>query len=524
MRLNRRNVPKLSGFALIDALIAVVVLSAGVVSLAALNGRLVSDTNQSKNRALATALAQQKIEELRTNLINETGGAANNNFAELASGSDLCGSTTYSCGSAGFARSWDVFDQGVVPNAKEIGVTVSWDDAKDGSQAITLSSMVGWDQPLLSIYGRDDGDFDDVGTIPKPTGGGELYFSDPGDMSEQALVENNTDYGVQLREFDQGVVLYGTDEGVHVWMTTSPGVIKIEGTIKLSTVHPPKHFSNDSMYGSLRSIAADAGICREKENDNGTTDSTNDDYLDFVCYVGRYWYGRVGVMAVEDAMLVHVHERDSSHPDRPCPLTYRYGNSCEVTGEYELSGYGTECLNSPVNPSFFPAETVVTHSETGDPLLYGTLANQNFVIQAGDVSCTDEVGFEEVAISGAISLTGDDPYMGIIVNQINATVSGATSGCIVNKDADDQTIGSYMCGVPQDWTGTLTFGGSNCSGLPIVATDWETTAVGSDQTYDVEITGCVGQTEVIVGELGSSAVVFNPEESLLDSGENESLE
>lgn len=527
MRPDRRVAQRFCGFALVDALIAVVVLAAGVTSLAALNGGLVSDTNQSKNRALATALAQEKIEELRTNLVNDAGGATGNNFAALASGSDACGSGTYACGSAGFARSWAVSDQGAVPNAKEIAVTVTWNDAKDGAQTMTLSSVVGWDQPLLSVYGRDDGDFDDVGDFPKPTGGGELYFSDPGDLGldDETLVENNTDYDLQLREFEHGVVLYDADEGVQVWMTTSPGVIKIEGTIKLSTDQPPRHFTNNDMYGNLRSIAADAGICSEKINDNGTTegtDATDDDYLDFVCYVGRYWYGRIGVMAVDGGMLVHVHERDSSHPDRVCPLTYRYGTSCEVTGQYELSGFATPfCADSAVNANFLPAETVVTHSETGDPLLYGTLANQNFMIQDGDVGCTSEVGIEEVAISGVISLTGDDVYRGITVNQINATVSGATSGCVVTEEGADQTVGSYTCGVPSDWTGTLTFGGSSCSGLPIVVTDWEATAIGSNQTRDVAVSGCVGQTVTIAGTLSSTAVAFNPVVSLVDDEQNE---
>ena len=390
------------GFTLIDALISVVVFALGVAAIAAFNTRLVSDSGLSKTRAQAVALAQDKMEDLRTNLINNAaqGASADNNFSKLATGSD-----THTSGNASFTRAWTVSkqwtvaNQDAIPVAKNIDISVTWTDPKDGAQTVALSSQVSWDSPMSQVDAADHAAFNKLGSIPPPTGGGDLHLGDlPLDRDgNPVVVENNTDFGITVEEYGDGALVYfetvdSSNNTIYVWMTLPTGAIKLIGTIRLSTTAVPNHFTTDQtdgrktyIVGGLRAIAADAGVCREKLSGDG-------DHLDFVCYVGKDWYGRVGVMAIDqirnslEMILVHVQEADPSHPDQLCPLSYRYGSSCEVTGAFTLDGVNY-CSSQSTKADFTPASTVIAHSTTGDPLLYGTLGNQNFIIMNDESSC-----------------------------------------------------------------------------------------------------------------------------------------
>lgn len=394
------------GFALIDALIAVTVLGLGLTSVAALNGRLVANANLAKNRAQAAALAQQKLEELRTNLVNDPDAEIDRNFSTARSGSDRCSASTYACGSGGFARSWTVNAQGAIPHANQVSVTVSWNDAKDGRQDLTLSSLIAWDDPVMQALATTDSDFSGVSRLRPPTGGGETHWSDPtAGLTDQPIVEQNAEFGLTVVKSGPGVAVYDADAGTQLWMSALLGVIKLSGTIRLSSDDPPKQFTNDpaeskgayfydsdvtdDSHQGLRVVAAEAGICREKLNTNDTEDPS-DDSLDFVCYVGRNWYGRIGVMAIDrSGQLVHIHDHDKSKPDRLCPFTYHYPSSCALTGQFRLDDQ-IYCADHDWRDDFTAIDRDVAVGITGEPLLLGTLENQHFVFQAGSSSCDGE--------------------------------------------------------------------------------------------------------------------------------------
>ncbi|WP_201215465.1 type IV pilus modification PilV family protein [Halochromatium roseum] len=519
---------RVRGFALLDALVTMAILALGMTALATLNGRLVSGGNIAKNRAQAVAIAQKKIEELRANVLNDSGGVATNNFSTLASGSDSCSDnpSPYPCGSAGFQRQWILSDHTAIPNSKNIQVSVTWTDAENQPQSVFLSSLVTWDNPLMQAGAVDDDDFINMGGFPDPTGGGSLQLSNPLDVigENPTIAKDNQDFNLRVVQYQGGVAVYDptiTNED-QVWLTTDPGVIEITGNVKLSTDDDvpdsaPHNFTNETMYGVLRAIAADAGICREVENKNNTDDDDSDNYLDFLCYVGSNWYGRIGIMAIDaDGKMVNIEYYGSGvgNADRLCPHTYRYGSKCDVTGEYILmvsGGQNTYCGGSPLNPDFVPVTTVVINSLSGEPMLYGTLTGQNFVIQDSNIPC-----FGNLAIYGSITLTGGDSARGIIMNVVEVTPSGATSGCSVFEDAD-QTTGTYHCSVPTGWTGTVTFTAENCSGAPI---DKEYTALSANVNENVSISGCIGDTLLIKGMIANLELAMDPVLVFVDTNDN----
>lgn len=498
------------GFSLIDAMVAAVVLALGLIAIASFNGTLVSDGSLAMNKAQATSLAQEKIEELRMN-------ALESDYLTLADGSESCGQNTFPCGNAGFTRSWTILDHpefGV--NARIADVTVGWTDPKDNDedgqpdhQEITLSTLITWENPIIATAAVEQDDFSDVGSIPVPTGGGELTWNgapDPGDLGSP--VENNEEFGIHVYGYKGGVAVF--EDGNLVWMTVAPGVVKISGKVDLSTDTPPKQITLDHFKnGRIRAIAADAGICSEKVNQNGTPDDESDDYLAFVCYVGHYWYGRIGIMATQDdGRMIHVNEFGNGQHDRVCPLTYRFGSSCEVTGQYTI-GSTTYCLNSDPKDLAHAADPTKIFITGDTVLLAGELIGQNFVIKPASEEC-----------SGAIQLSGDITLTGIggvsVANNVTASVTGSeVSGCTVipgetTTDPNNNTtsLGTYVCQVPVGWGSggeTLTFAASNCATIEPperiynLANTNNTGLLVNTEGPAVTISGCTGSFVTVTG-------------------------
>ena len=94
------------GFTLPEVMIALVVLTVGLLGMAALTGSIVSAGGLSKDRVAATTFAQSKIEELK-----------NSGISSLTGGSDSQGA---------FSRTWSVSPDDPIAKAANISVTVSW--------------------------------------------------------------------------------------------------------------------------------------------------------------------------------------------------------------------------------------------------------------------------------------------------------------------------------------------------------------------------------------------------------------
>ena len=188
----------LRGFSLIEVMIAVVVLSFGLLALAALQGSLFRAGAESKARANATAIAQQVVENAKTfAFMSPPTGYAGNTYASLVSG-DLgahsVGGVEYSVrrqvrrflanGAGGFCieascpATVDVGYSGARAEFKELIVNVSWSGV-DGAKSVQLTDSVSSVSPA-----------DSAQVIKQPTGasrGPEVWIEPPNKDNPQVV-------------------------------------------------------------------------------------------------------------------------------------------------------------------------------------------------------------------------------------------------------------------------------------------------------------------------------------------------
>lgn len=186
------------GFSLIEVMIAVVVLSFGLLALAALQGSLFRAGAESKARANATAIAQQVVENAKTfAFLSPPVGYTGNTYAALVSsdlGSHSVGGVDFSVqrevrrflsnGAGGFCvesscpATVNVGYSGARPEFKELIVKVSWSGV-DGVKSVQLTDSVSSVSPA-----------DAAQVIKQPTGasrGPEVWIEPPNKDNPQVV-------------------------------------------------------------------------------------------------------------------------------------------------------------------------------------------------------------------------------------------------------------------------------------------------------------------------------------------------
>ncbi len=120
-----------SGYSLSESLIALLLLSSGLLALAQFQGQFQQHGRQTKTQTTAVNLAQQKLEELRD--------LAGTNYAAIASGRD--NPSTDGGSHMRFDRRWTVTPHDS-PDYKAVKVTTGWQSSDGVSHAVTLTSFV----------------------------------------------------------------------------------------------------------------------------------------------------------------------------------------------------------------------------------------------------------------------------------------------------------------------------------------------------------------------------------------------
>lgn len=129
----QRRRPPQRGFTLIEALIALVILSLGLFGLMQIQTRVMLKTGDSKAQTAAVNLAQEKLEGLRAR-----------DYADIDSDEDLI--RTAVGGTTDFTRTWTVTEK-TDPTYKQVSVTVGWtqpgQDTQDaGFTTVTLTTYI----------------------------------------------------------------------------------------------------------------------------------------------------------------------------------------------------------------------------------------------------------------------------------------------------------------------------------------------------------------------------------------------
>ena len=134
------------GFSLIEALVALLIVSLGMLAIAGFQANLAGASDIAKQRMEAVRLAQDKMEAFRS-FGNLTG------YSSIANGSD-----GPFVSNAQFTRTWTV-SQGPSDTERWINIIVSWTDRRGNAQQVTTQSSIAKFDPQ------------DIGTLATGPGG-----------------------------------------------------------------------------------------------------------------------------------------------------------------------------------------------------------------------------------------------------------------------------------------------------------------------------------------------------------------
>lgn len=280
------------GFALIEALIALVLIAIGLVAVSKLQTLSLFGSGDGRARAEAANFSQQKLEELRNVL-------RRGDFTALASGeADIPGSN----GANSFKLVWTVTpDPDAAIEQHLVQLSTTWTDARGDPQQLDLNSVIAWDDPgangklpldtaktLISPTGealRGDG-------VAKVPGGAKLVSTN----HDKTMIYTDGDKTgkTYLARADGTIILYlnPTKDGTALSFARISGRIVIDADgFKLVPDPAGKVFvrlssEGECIYDNSNTIAV-AGVANSK-------------YFDYTCYVGPGWFGNVGV-STQDA-------------------------------------------------------------------------------------------------------------------------------------------------------------------------------------------------------------------------------
>lgn len=287
LRLQRR----VSGFLLIEALVALLVLTGGLLGLATLYSHVTGAAGEAKSRSEAMAQAATKLDQLRNQLLES------DFTASLPNGTSVTQTTT---DGLQYSIAWSVTDTAAGLQNKLVQVSVSWLDRAGNTQTVNLNSTLGWRDPargLLTQYKLNS-------PVPKPKGEAErkpgIYR--PGDRITAPTTDATTK-----------VTTLMSADGVTPLLTLQPSAdgsaqnfITINGRVYIdqSTQRMP---TSSSIYLRLSSEGQCVFDNRTSELLN-YPDGTNSGnavyrYFNYTCYVGPGWYGNLGVEIQETSSL-----------------------------------------------------------------------------------------------------------------------------------------------------------------------------------------------------------------------------
>ncbi len=111
------------GVTLLEILIAMVILSVGLLGIAGLTIGVIQGNAYSKHVSTATVVAEAKLEDIRR--------------AGYANANAMAGSDSVSMGGITFSRTTSVTNGSPGPNMKRLAVTVSWE-----AYSVTLDTIL----------------------------------------------------------------------------------------------------------------------------------------------------------------------------------------------------------------------------------------------------------------------------------------------------------------------------------------------------------------------------------------------
>ncbi|HJV25672.1 MAG TPA: hypothetical protein VJ673_08290 [Aromatoleum sp.] len=335
------------GMVLIEAMVALVVLAAGVLGIAKLSAYLMDINGQAKARTQAVQLAETKLAELRSLMVKEQFTA----ITALAQNSaeTLYGYSGNNVQSTQFRRWWTVANSGTEGRAVE--VFVSWTDRTNAAQQVVVRSVVSWDDPASAV------------AVVKGTSGAGSYVSSPtgraklGGDGPITIPPGSTpgSDGLYKLQGDDGHWRLADASGNVLLTATTAGeeLSQIEGNVYIDQANL-RSLGNATVYV----VISDASFCSMTPAKNqalANFDSgTVYKYFSYICYVGANWYGNIGVVRTDNAntndrvcvgdptvtAISYSTKTDNRHPALSTIRMYRGYSGTSPT--YQSTGIGVQ--------------------------------------------------------------------------------------------------------------------------------------------------------------------------------------
>ena len=282
------------GVGLVEVLIALVVVSVGILALSALQANLMTSSGETKARSEATAIAEQKIESLRSNIEDA-------DFDAIVS--SLAPETIQGINNE-YSLTWTVTDQND-PVTKLLTVTVDW---PGNDFPLSLSTEIAWVDPQKSVdYASSGAGVNALAPSPNNQSSFEtdLVFTDEnGDPISGTPLNDGTGLATHQPDGDSDLYLIDPTTGQAILRFTGGIIHTIKGTVYVET-------GNAVIPSAVYPVAfSDLGYCMFPLPE---TDA------DYVCYFGgdcsqggegcsgAYrdiqggWYGKVGLLETPSA-------------------------------------------------------------------------------------------------------------------------------------------------------------------------------------------------------------------------------
>jgi Tfp pilus assembly protein PilV len=358
------------GISLIEALIALLVLSLGMLTVSQLQGHLRLGSDIARQRTEAVRLGQEDIEALRAYSVLAASGAARS-WAGIANASRSVDASTGYATHTRYTVAREIVDVNALA-AKTAAVTVHWNDRDGAAQKIVLTTVIAANDPAhggvlalapSGVHAKGVSSRSSrVPLLAKDLGDGRSVLK-PTSTGTTALIFDNTSGNVTAR--CTGINPATTTRDLALADLTACGAITaqlLSGSVRFSQASPP-----DAAHGNEAPLALSIALTltggtyatAPECSSEAVQTEAGDRYVAYHCVVlplaSGHWSGRSTV--VPSGWTV------GTAPD--ARQVCRYAT--------DLDGSGVIDSNEE-HPATYSA---VDHS----------LANQNFLVIAGNQAC-----------------------------------------------------------------------------------------------------------------------------------------
>lgn len=360
------------GFVLIEALVALVVVAVGVLGIGKLSALLLRGTGESKTRAEALQVAQDRVEKARDFQLGTGTGTG-------------CGSLSNDTGTAvtGVNANYTVsstFTTIAGADARAMEVCVTWDGGSctgSTNRIILRTSVTCEGMGTSAQVGKGGASSALGGFIKTPTGRGKV-----GGGSQVTGGSTNYIPGTSIADGTKTAAANGTryitDASGNVLLTMAkldcetdaPEFSTISGTVFVEA----KNGSAIASASDLKVLSSDASYCAVVPYDNSRVmpngasgNSIKYFYTYYQCYVGAEWWGNIGLVRLDNANAnnrvcqgspanSNINTIFSKHPQINSSRGYR-GYRDLGNGIYESKGVGeqeTASTQCPTRKAYVP--------------------------------------------------------------------------------------------------------------------------------------------------------------------------